>query len=1285
MAIIDPLGDGSDYESELRSMRQRPCRPLATFVAATVVASGLVVTTGAGASPAAPAGTTALPASPVDYAYDSAGQLRGVSQASSGGAARYNYDDSGNLLSIDRYASSTVSVISVVPNRAAGGDIVTISGTGFSTTPTDNVVRFNGAPATVSAVAATATRLTVAVPRTATSGPVSVITPNGTATSQQPFTVDPFNRGLVRVSGFSPGIGAAGTTVTITGTGFEPVAAANTVVFGATRARVGAASATSLTVTVPEAAGSGRIRVANDAGSGLSITDFVVVPRPYVAADVATTGTVVADGDAVVASIPASGKVALLRFTGVRGQRLSLGLTASTIPTNFAAALYTPYGATFAREQFDRPWLSTNLRGGLALPALPHSGTYQIVIDPVDAGTGSVTATLSTRITGELGVSGPGTTVTLGRAGQQAELTVAATAGQRLSFGFTGSTFGAATATAKLLEPNGVPMLWANAQDRGTVGIGAGDNLDFTATETGQHTLLFGSTDASTGAVTVTASTDIDVGAFTLGVEKTIAIGRPGQNARATFAGTGGQRLSLDFTAYSFGFLPFVAVEAPDGTVLISATVSGFHLDVPMLPATGTYAITFSPFSSTGSLTARLTERFGGGVITATGPSVTVSITAAARTAELTYATTAGQALAFAFTGWTFPAGVPVRAQVQEPNGVTVVRDLVGPLDTIRFVPTSTGMYWLTLTPDDGASTGSVVVTLSAEVNGGALTIGAAKPVAASRLGQTTSLTMVGAAGQRLSLSFGSYTFGFAIGVRVVRPDGTVFRDGNLAQTQLDLDPLPVAGTYQVVLQPSAETGSAQLTLVERIDQGVTAIGGAITVLNTSLAGRYAETSFTATAGQRLSFGFTSWGYPTGISLRARLLDSAGTALMDVGLNNGHSFDATTPTAGTYRLVIGPTNFGTGSVRLTLCEQFAIGPITLGSTTFFGTARAGQATWMTYAGTAGQNLGLGFFDVSFPVFPKVVVRRPDGTILTEHGGAAGVPIATLPVTGIYEILLSPYSSTGSASVMLVTLPPPALDEPLSPLRRQLPRAVPYRDLEPPPGWNDRGTRPELPDWLPAAPHAQFQVPSPFTAPAPPQAPPGTTALAGRVVAADGPGHPLEAVTVRVGSIRTKTDHNGQFLVAGLAAGHQVLRVDGATASTPERSFGLYDIGVDIHAGRTTVLAYPIWLTPLDTEHTVSFPSPTVGETVITTPSIPGLELRLPAGAVVRDTAGKVVTSLGITAIRVDRPPFPLPSSHVPAYFTVQPGSAHIYPEGARLVYPNFTNSAPGREDGLLAL
>jgi len=65
------------------------------------------------------------------------------------------------------------------------------------------------------------------------------------------------------ISSFSPISGPVGTTVTINGNGFDATAANNTVYFGATKAVVTVASATSLTVTVPASATFQPINVIN--------------------------------------------------------------------------------------------------------------------------------------------------------------------------------------------------------------------------------------------------------------------------------------------------------------------------------------------------------------------------------------------------------------------------------------------------------------------------------------------------------------------------------------------------------------------------------------------------------------------------------------------------------------------------------------------------------------------------------------------------------------------------------------------------------------------------------------------------------------------------------------------------------------------------------------------------------------------------------------------------------------------------------------------------------------
>src|SRR5713101_5238795 len=99
---------------------------------------------------------------------------------------------------------------------------------------------------------------------------------------------------------------------------------------------------------------------------------------------------------------------------------------------------------------------------------------------------------------------------------------------------------------------------------------------------------------------------------------------------------------------------------------------------------------------------------------------------------------------------------------------------------------------------------------------------------------------------------------------------------------------------------------------------------------------------------------------------------------------------------------------------------------------------------------------------------------------------------------------------------------------------------------------------------------------------------------------------------------------------------------------------------------------------LDTEHEVSISSPTTHPVVLTTPKIPGLQIILPKGAVIRDYWGRTVHRLGITPIRSDRPPFPFPPGQsFPVYFTIQPGGATVSPPDVQVIYPNPTHYPPG--------
>jgi RHS repeat-associated protein len=218
------------------------------------------------------------------------------------------------------------------------------------------------------------------------------------------------------------------------------------------------------------------------------------------------------------------------------------------------------------------------------------------------------------------------------------------------------------------------------------------------------------------------------------------------------------------------------------------------------------------------------------------------------------------------------------------------------------------------------------------------------------------------------------------------------------------------------------------------------------------------------------------------------------------------------------------------------------------------------------------------------------------------------------------------------------------------------------------------------EWSPSSDWQTHRPPSKYESMPDLQAARGSTALAGQVLKLNG--EPLDHVTLEIGNRRTQSDSTGRFLLSDIPSGHQVLVIEGATANAGGKRYGRFEFGDEIKTGITNKLDFKIWMSLLDVVHEVTIPSPTTKETILTTPTMPGLELHLPAGTVITDFNGKIVTKITITPIPLDRPPFPLPFVIVPTYFTIQPGGAYISvngngPKGARLFYPNTEHKRPG--------
>ncbi|HEU5070090.1 MAG TPA: IPT/TIG domain-containing protein [Verrucomicrobiae bacterium] len=159
-------------------------------------------------------------------------------------------------------------ITSFSPASGRAGTNVLVRGTNFVGT---TAVRFNGVDAASFSVLSN-TVIQATVPANATTGPVRVNTPAGSAITTSNFVV------LPTVTGFAPAFGPVGTSVTISGANFN--VGTPTVKFnGVTAAAPTGVSFGQLTAVVPNGATTGPITVTTTDGTGTSPALFYLPPR----------------------------------------------------------------------------------------------------------------------------------------------------------------------------------------------------------------------------------------------------------------------------------------------------------------------------------------------------------------------------------------------------------------------------------------------------------------------------------------------------------------------------------------------------------------------------------------------------------------------------------------------------------------------------------------------------------------------------------------------------------------------------------------------------------------------------------------------------------------------------------------------------------------------------------------------------------------------------------------------------------------------------------------------
>lgn len=162
------------------------------------------------------------------------------------------------------------------------------------------------------------------------------------------------------------------------------------------------------------------------------------------------TGTMMVDQVVATTTLTVPGQRALYTFNGTAGQWVNLGLTGVSIASSTLSML-KPDGSTFAST-------TIGASGGSLDPstALPETGTYTVVVDPVGNNTGSMTLALSSPVSGTIALDGAPVTVSLNKPGKTARYTFNGNAGQWVSLGLT--AVGLTSSSVSLLSQDGTPL-----------------------------------------------------------------------------------------------------------------------------------------------------------------------------------------------------------------------------------------------------------------------------------------------------------------------------------------------------------------------------------------------------------------------------------------------------------------------------------------------------------------------------------------------------------------------------------------------------------------------------------------------------------------------------------------------------------------------------------------------------------------------------------------------------------------------------------------------------------
>ena len=967
-----------------------------------------------------------------------------VSSFAASNVVEITYDNAGNITQLKRQVAAGFAITSFAPTSGPVGTAVTIYGTGFSATPANNTVKFNGTTATVSA--SDAGSISTSVPSGATTGRITVTVGGSTATSGQDFLVT--IPGAPTITSFTPTWGVSGSSVSVAGTNFDVTAGATTVKLNGVTASASVSSTTALTFTVPGAVGSGRISATTSAGTGTSAQDFIVPPAGVDGNDIITAVRIVAGGASANVVVATAGKRGLVLFDAVADtyytvQFGQLAITPSTATVDYQ--VIKPDGSVLVTGLR----IGGNYRSTINLPKLPSSGTYSILLSP-----GIATLDTNVKVAADpiVIVDGSAVSAATDSASQNVRFVFDAAAGQRIGLGVTAFTLTPTTTAAtsfKAYKPDGTQLgssdvatcyaaIWWNPQ--------ANCDGEIAATVAGTYTLVSEVAFGFAGSFGLQLSSEV-TGTLTADAGQTATLARVGQDARYTFSVSAGD--SFGFALSGISAQPqaqsFVAsIFKPDASLFASVSAtqpSGAYLELGTLATAGTYTVTLDP--AVGAYGAAHLTLKQGALLLSSDPATAFSPATASESARFRFSGTAGQNLSIGVTGLASNASGtyinvyrPDRTQLS--SSATCYPSIASGSCklTLSNLPV-TGVYSIVLIPPAGVTISGAAL-ISADITG-VLAAGTPQALSISRAGQNARYTFSGTAGDSTAVKLYGVTTSptnLTVTLYVYKPDGNYLASTTASSNTaaiLNLASLPTTGTYSVLVEPN-QGFTWQATLA--LDPGtLMTIDGSTATLSASSAGESLRYRFAGTAGQRVDFGLTGLTYAVSSSNGTTLYiykpdGSSLTSLscLTSGAGACEFSSASLPSTGTYSVVFTPPvastiSGGTFAISTPLAGTLVVGD----PAQTIAITRPGQTARYTFSGTAAQlrRLNWSGTTVSSAATVTVTVLKPDASTLSSgsftNGATGGFDIASLPSTGTYTVVFDPsLAATITAPVTLVT-------------------------------------------------------------------------------------------------------------------------------------------------------------------------------------------------------------------------------------------------------------------------